>query len=306
MDYKKIIKSQSLRLKILQLLCFVPDKPMLKFQYRIKTGRKLNLKNPQRYTEKLQWYKLYYKNPLMVQCVDKYEVREYVKAKGLEDILVPCYGVYDSVDEIDWSLLPNQFVMKDTLGGGGTSVVIVKDKAKADIGQLRKTAKKWIRQEAHRRDAGREWPYYSGKEHRIVIERYVEADARSGGLIDYKFLCFGGRAELLYVMADRVIGQGVGCGFFDLGFNQLPYTESDALPLRRKISKPDNFNELKAVAEALAGSFPCARIDLYDEKGKILFGEITYFDSSGYMCFDPDELDFWLGEKFLLKNWGRR
>ena len=127
MDYKKIIKSRKVREQILRLLRFVPDKTMVKIQYRIKTGRKLNLKNPQRYTEKLQWYKLYYKNPLMIKCVDKYDVREYVKSLGLEEILNECYGVFDKVEDIDFDKLPNQFVMKDTLGGGGDRVIICKD-----------------------------------------------------------------------------------------------------------------------------------------------------------------------------------
>lgn len=138
MDYKKIIKSRSLRLKLLRLLSFVPDKYMLKVQYRIKTGNNLNLKNPKRFTEKLQWYKLYYRDSLMIKCVDKYDVREYIRSKGLDKILIPCYGVYNSDDDINWNQLPNQFVMKDTLGGGGTSVIIVKDKNSADIDEIKK------------------------------------------------------------------------------------------------------------------------------------------------------------------------
>ena len=172
-DYKKIIRSRSVRLKILRILSFVPDKTMVKIQYKIKTGNRLNLKNPKRFTEKLQWYKLYYRNPLMIQCVDKYDVREYVKSKGLENILIPCYGVYDSIDEVDWDALPNQFVMKDTLGGGGTSVIIVKDKSKTSIKELKSRAAAWTSIDAHRKDAGREWPYYSGKHHRIFLRNIL-------------------------------------------------------------------------------------------------------------------------------------
>ncbi len=117
MDYKKIIKSKNVRIRILRLLNFIPDKQMLSLQYRIKTGRKLNLNNPKRYTEKLQLYKLKYRNPLMEKCVDKYEVRKYVKQCGLENILNKCYGVYDNPLEIDFDKLPNKFVLKDTLGG---------------------------------------------------------------------------------------------------------------------------------------------------------------------------------------------
>lgn len=169
MDYKKIIKSRSLRLKILNFLSFIPDQTMLKIQYRIKTGRRLNLKSPQRYTEKMQWYKLYYKNPLMIQCVDKYDVREYVKKIGLEEILVPCHGIFDSPDAIDWDALPDQFVMKDTLGGGGNSVVIVKDKSNTNIEELKEIARQWMKKEVHRPNAGREWPYYNGKNNRRYL-----------------------------------------------------------------------------------------------------------------------------------------
>ena len=300
MDYKKIIKSRSLRLKILRLLSFIPDKAMLKIQYRIKTGKKLNLKNPQRFTEKLQWYKLYYKNPLMIQCVDKYEVREYVRSKGLENILVPCYGVYNSVDEIDWDALPNQFVMKDTLGGGGISVVIVKDKASADIDQLKKTAAEWTAIDAHKKDGGREWPYYSGENHRILFEKYIDSNSDKGGLVDYKFFCFNGNVACVYVIADRKLSDSAGVGIYDSTFKKMDVSRTDEAPLKRFIEKPVNYEDLKRVAEILSSDFPEARIDLYDIEGEIKFGEITFYDGSGYMKFEPDKFDYELGEKFRL------
>ena len=119
MDYKKIIKNQEARYAILKALSRGPDAIMLRLQYRIKTGRWPNLKNPQRFTEKLQVYKMKYHNPLMHQCVDKYEVRKYVTSLGLEHILVKLYGVYNNAREIDFSQLPTQFVIKTTDGGGG-------------------------------------------------------------------------------------------------------------------------------------------------------------------------------------------
>ena len=137
MDYKKILKNRTVRLQLLRLLSFVPDKQMIQIQYRIKTGRRLDLKDPKRFTEKLQWYKLYYKDPVMIKCVDKYDVRDYVKSKGFEETLITCYGVYDSADEIEWEHLPQSFVLKDTLGGGGSSVIIVKDKSKENIEDLK-------------------------------------------------------------------------------------------------------------------------------------------------------------------------
>ena len=302
MDYKKIIKSQDLRLRILKFLSFIPDKPMIKIQYFLKTGRRLNLKNPKRFTEKLQWYKLYYKNPLMIQCVDKYDVREYVKSKGLEDILIPCYGVYDSPDEIDWDSLPSQFVMKDTLGGGGTSVIIVKDKATADIEELKRRAAEWVKIDAHNRGGGREWPYYSGKNHRIIIEKYLDADKNAGGLIDYKLLSFNGKPTIVYVLADRSIGNGAGCGIYDDEFNKLPCLELDERPLERIIEKPLMFEFMKEIASRLSEDFLEARVDLYEIEGEVKFGEITFYDSSGYMIFDPDEFDEEMGEMFILPN----
>lgn len=299
-DYKKIIKSRSIRLRILRFLSFIPDKIMLRIQYRIKTGNKLNLKNPHRFTEKLQWYKLYYKNPLMIRCVDKYDVREYVKSKGLKDILIPCYGVYNSVNEVDWDALPNQFVMKDTLGGGGVSVVIVKDKSKADIEELKKKAAEWTSIDAHKKDAGREWPYYSGKNHRILFEKYIDSDLAEGGLIDYKFFCFNGKTVCVYVIADRALGNGAGLGIYDPDFNKTDILRADERLLRRFIEKPENYDDLKKVAECLSSDFPEVRIDLYDVDGEIWFGEITFYDGSGYMKFEPDSFDYELGKKFKL------
>ena len=299
MDYKRIIKSRNLRLKILRVLSFIPDKTMLKLQYRIKMGRKLNLKKPKRFTEKIQWYKLYYKNPKMIQCVDKYDVREYVKSKKLDDILIPCYGVYDSVDQIDWDALPDQFVMKDTLGGGGNSVIIVKDKKKANIEELKRRGTEWTSIKAHVRDAGREWPYYSGKNHRIIVEKYIESEESKGGLIDYKYFCFNGKVGFMYVMGDRVVGEKVKVSILDENFIKMPvHRVGDAQ--YDAFMQPSNFTEMKRIAEKLSQDFPHVRVDLYNNKGKIYFGELTFYNASGYMKYDPDTADYMFGKEFKL------
>src|SRR5690625_5077331 len=105
MDNKKIIKNQKIRLKILRILRFIPDKIMISIQYRIKMGKKLNLKNPRKFTEKQQWYKVFYRNDLMIQCADKYEVREYVKSKGLGNILNELYFVGEDPNNINFEEL---------------------------------------------------------------------------------------------------------------------------------------------------------------------------------------------------------
>lgn len=282
----------------MRIFSFVPDKWMVKIQYRLKTGRKLNLKDPKRYTEKLQWYKLYYRNPLMPICVDKYKVRQYVKNRGYGYILNTLIGVYDSVEEINFEELPDQFVIKDTLGGGGNSVIICRDKKKLDLDAVKSSIRKWL-EPTKGKHPGREW-FYDNSTNRIVIEAYIDSDVSSGGLIDYKFFCFDGKVAYVYGIADRVPGQKAGFGIFDESFDLLPYERADEKPLSRALKKPDNYDEMIRCAEKLSSGFPHARIDLYDQDEKILFGEITFCDGSGYMTFKPDEFDYLMGEAFKL------
>lgn len=298
MNYKKLIKSRTVRIKMMRILSFVPDAWMVKVQYRLKTGRKLNLKNPQRYTEKLQWYKLNYRDPLMAKCVDKYEVREYVKQVGLENILNPIYGVYNSPEEVDWNQLPDQFVAKDTLGGGGNDVLICKDKSKLNKADFYELLARWT-QPVKGKHPGREWVYDNAK-HRILIEKYIPSNPQEGGLIDYKFFCFSGKTKFLYVIADRDLGKGAGLGIYDVQFNRLPFERVDERPLKRDINQPKSYEKMIEYAETLAAPFLHARIDFYCQDETILFGEITFFDGSGYMTFRPDEFDFQMGNCFCV------
>lgn len=292
--------SRKLRIKIMQFLSFIPDIYMVKFQYWIKTQKRLNLENPKRFTEKLQYYKLFYRDPIMKICVDKYDVRDYIKNIGYGNLLVDCIGVYNKPEEIDFEGLPEKFVAKDTLGGGGNAVVIVKDKRNLNIPNLKKKMQAWVDEPINKKHPGREW-VYDGHKHRIIIEKYIETDPQQGGLIDYKFFCNYGKTKFLYVVADRVLGQTAGFGIFSPDFKKMPVTRADESPLIRDVPKPNNYDELRRIAEDLAKPFPEARIDLYDVDGIIYFGEITFFDGSGYMTFTPDEYDTILGDMFTFK-----
>lgn len=297
-DYKKIIKSRKARLKILKLFNWIPDKQMIKLQYRIKTGRKLDLKNPRRYTEKIQWYKLYYRDPLMAKCADKYLVRDYVENKGLGHILNDIYGVYDDVSEIDFNELPNQFVFKKTNGGGGNDIIICKDKSKFDLEAAKKIMKEWTKKESN--GGGREWVYYKEKP-RIIIEKYIKTD--DGNLVDYKFYCFNGEPFCVLVIKDRYKVSGIKKGFFttdfsfiDIGLKEYDFVGNDGN--RINMSPPQNYKEMLIIAKKLSEDFPHVRVDLYNIKGKVLFGELTFYDASGYI--DYGEFDFILGEQFKL------
>lgn len=297
MNYKKIIKSRRLRCKILSLFDFIPDKMMIKFQYRVKMNRKLNLKNPQRYSEKIQWYKLYYRDSIMKKCVDKFEVRKYVEEKSCSELLNDVYGVFDSSDDIDFDELPNSFVIKDTLGGGGNSVIIVKDKSMLNIKETREKMKSWL-SNVSKKNPGREW-VYDNQKHRIIIEKYINSQNRMG-LIDYKFFCFSGKVKYVYAITNRTLGKSAKLGIFDYEFNLLPYYRVGKEKLANHIEKPKNYKQMVEYAELLSSDFPHARIDFYNVDGKIIFGEITFFNASGYSQFDPDEFDIELGKQFIL------
>ena len=295
--YKKIIKSQDMRLKILRILKNVPDKPMVKLQYRIKTGNKLNLKNPCRYTEKLQWYKLNYRTDLMTKCSDKFTVREYIEDKGFGNLLNPLFAVYDNPDEVDFDALPNSFAMKCSVGSGLN--YFVSDKSKENYDQLRQMLREWYKDDSY--SYGREWCYKNCKP-RILIERLIPRNDVND-LPDYKFFCFNGKVFCLYTMIDYTDNHENGkLGFFDRDFNQMPYYRLDFKPITEPISKPVCFDEMVATAEALAKDFPHVRVDFYDVNGQVVFGELTFYNASGYTKFTPDEFDFIMGEKFKLPD----
>lgn len=296
MNYKKIIPSRDLRIKLLQLTSFVPDKLMLQIQYRIVFGRKLNLKMPQRWTEKIQWYKLYYRNSDMVRCVDKYDVRDYIVERGYSKILTNCYGVYEKADDVDYNKLPQSFVLKDTLGGGGNAVIICKDKASFDVNAAKVQMDKWCNTPLVHCN-GREWPYYSGKKHRVYVEEYMDVPE---GLNDYKFFCFNGKVEFLYVVTDRKLGCGGKFHIVDRNYVALDVIRIGDEPDEIEINKPSCYAEMLKTAEDLSKPFPHVRVDLYEYMGSVRFGELTFFNASGYMKYEPDSFDYEIGEKFIL------
>lgn len=283
-----------MRLKILQMFDFLPDRLMIKLQYKISTGRKLNLQAPMRFTEKIQWYKLYYRDPLMVQCSDKYGVREYVKSKGLKDILVPLYGVYNRAEEINFEELPSSFVLKTT--NGSHTNILCKNKRDLDIKKVELNLNVWVN--TWNGKVGREWAYHNIKP-RIICEKYLDKD-KNDDLIDYKFFCFNGEPLYIYVIIERFLEGGAKLGIFDMEFNQLPYKRGDIPMLKKRVEKPDKFNDMIQIARKLSKDFPHVRVDLYNTEEQIFFGELTFYNGSGYKGYVPDEFDYIIGDKFEL------
>ena len=293
MNYKRLFRSQNVRFLILKFLSFVPDSIMLKMQYRIKMGLKLNLAHPQRFTEKLQWYKIHHRDELMGICVDKYEVRKYVASKGLEDTLNKLYCVCADPDEIDFASLPERFVIKTTDGGGGENIFICRDKSSLNVDELKVRLRSW--KDKKNVNPGREWAYTLIQESRYIVEEYLENDTNpDAGISDYKFFCFNGEPNCIAYDIDRYIGHKRN--FYDLEWNNLHVTTDCDTFDDSMVPRPEGLKKMQEVAGILARDFPFVRVDLYYIKGKVYFGELTFYPWSGYVKFQPDEFDFQLGK----------
>lgn len=296
MNYRDIIKSREMRVKILTFLGWIPDGIMLRLQYWLQTGRKLNLKEPKRFTEKLQVYKMKYRNPSMLRCTDKYEVRKYIEEKKLDKYLIPIIGVYNHVEDIDFIKLPNQFVAKSTDGGGGNQVLVCKDKSSLSELDFKRRLNNWMSARKVKKHVGREWAYENNYPRRIIIEELIGNSNED--LKDYKFFCFHGKVVYIYGISDRKVGQSAQLGIYDKDFNKLDVIRNDEQPQDFPLPKPLNFEEMLSISEELSRDFPHVRVDLYNVGGRIYFGELTFYDGSGYMTFTPDSFDEEMGKSF--------
>lgn len=294
-SYKKILRSQKLRFAIVNALSFLPDKLMLALQYYVKFHRKCNFDNAQRWTEKLQLYKMYYRNPLLGSCVDKYEVRRFIEEKGLSNTLTKLYAVYNNAEEIDINKLPDSFVLKTTDGGGGLNVVLVSDKTKIDLPKIKSEFNTWMgRFKLGAVPAGREWAYSQIKSTRIVAEELlINRENPEAGIEDFKILCYHGEPKYIIVDKDRYIDHKRN--FYDTEWNRVDVT-TDHEQFDTPYPQPKNFDEMLRIAKILSKDFPFVRVDLYNVEGKIYFGELTFYPWTGYVQFTPDSFDFELGK----------
>ena len=299
MNYKKILSNRAYRIKILSLLDFVPDKVMVSLQYRVHTGRKLNWKNTKRLTEKIQLYKLRRDIPTMQQCTDKYAVREYIKAKGFNHLLIPLIGIYDATDDINFDTLPNQFVAKTTDGGGGNQVFVCRDKSPITKDNFLAKLQEWMMAPKPSKHFGREWAYENGYPRRIIIEELLTDDNKKD-IPDYKFWCFHGKPTYCQVIGSRSEKETID--FFDMDWNHQPFRGLNKAcdNATEPIPRPKKLDEMKEVAEKLSQDFPFVRVDLYQANGKVYFGELTFYPASGYGHFTPDEWDEKIGYLFNI------
>lgn len=255
---------------------FIDDKTFIKLKYRLVMGKKLNLNDPQTFNEKLQWLKIYNRNPLYITLVDKYEVREYIKKNLGEEYLIPLLGVYDKVEDINFEKLPNKFVIKCNHDSGG--VIVCKDKNNFNFESAKRKITKSLKRNYYY--SGREWPYKNVKP-KIIIEQYIED--KNGFLPDYKFYCFNGKCDYVMVCTERETGNPKFY-YFNEEWNLAKEMSNDGMKTKEsfKCPKPKNINNMFSIARNLSKKFPFIRVDLYNIDGKIYFGEFTFFPSSGF------------------------
>ncbi len=293
-DRKALNKAIAWNLSCSKFSHVIPDKAYLKYMYKAHFGKKLDLKDPKAFNEKLNWLKLYNRDPEQIKLVDKYEVKKYIADTIGEEYVIPTLGIYDSFDEIDFDALPDRFVLKCTHDSGST--IICRDKANFDIDAARKklTRKLGMNLFWH----GREWPYKVVKP-RIIAEKYITFDGDAPE--DYKFFCFDGDVKCFKVDYDRF--KDHRANYYTPDGELMRFGEVVCLPdFERDVKLPKMKDEMIALAKRLSAGHPFLRVDFYELDDKIYFGELTFYPASGFGPFTPEEWDLKLGEWIKLPS----
>jgi len=267
----------------------------LQEQFQRFAGYKLNLDNPQTFNEKLQWLKLYYHrhpNPLMTKCADKVGVRDYIAEKIGKKYLVPCLGVWDNPDDIDFDKLPDKFVLKVNWGSGQN--IIVKDKSKLDIIDAREKLRQWMKPESNHYNCFFEWPYKDIKP-KIIAEKFLDFGS---DLLDYKIMCYNGIPKNIFVCSERFTNLKIT--IFDSKWKRLPVKRLCHPVSQKEIKCPERFQEMLELSKILAKQFLFVRVDFFCVKNKMYIGEMTFFPGAGIEKFEPNEWDKKLGDLLVL------
>lgn len=264
------------------------NEALSKLYYKIVLKKKLNLDNPQTFNEKLQWMKLYYypNNPLVVQCADKYAVRDYIREKGYNDKLVPIVGCWDKAEDIEWDKLPKQFVLK--CNHGCAYNIVCPDKDKLNKSAVIQQLNTWLKEDFGAFNI--ELHYSQIKHHRITCEQYL-----GDNITDYKFFCFNGVPKYIYVSTDLIHDRQAQIGFFYLDGKKMPLTRDDYADIP-KVTFPPFYGEMKGMTEKLCQDFPFVRVDFFLANNSFYFAELTFTPSACMTPFNPVKYDLEWGK----------
>lgn len=279
------------------------DKLYLQLRFYCEVGHRLNLKHPKTFSEKLQWLKLYDRQPKYTMMVDKVKVKDYVDNIIGEGHIIQTLGVWDKPEEIDFDTLPECFVLKTNHSGGSTGIVICRDKASFDRKSAINRLKKSLQSKGFY--DFREWPY-KNVERKVFAEEFVVPPSGVKDLPDYKWFCFNGEPCYCQVIQDRTTRETID--FFDINWNHQEFVGLNQLVgVNPQITKaiappprPTNLEQQLCIARQLSKGIPFVRIDLYETEKGVFFGEITFYPMSGFGGFTPSEWDYKLGELISL------
>lgn len=274
------------------------DEEFLKKKFKAQLGYELNLENPRTFNEKLQWLKLYDRQLLYTTLVDKFAVKQYVAKIIGEEHVIPTLGVWNTVEEIDIKKLPRQFVLKTTHDSGG--IVICKDKSEFDWKSAKKKLSKSLKHDYFAEN--REWPY-KNVPRRIICEQYME-DSNTGDLPDYKVHSFNGTPKVILVCRDRFKNSGMTEDFFSETWEHLDVSRPNHSNSINNVERPTSLEEMIALTKKITADIPFARTDFYSINNKLYFGEVTFYPSSGFTAFCPEEYDYKFGEWIKLPGGG--
>lgn len=286
MRYKIRRKGQVIVHKLL------PDEMLSKIYFRIVLHKKLDLVNPKTFNEKLQWLKLHYYpfNPKVIQCADKYEVRKFISDKGCKELLVPLLGKWEDARNIDWNKLPEQFVLK--CNHGCAYNIVCEDKKKFDQKGAIKKLNSWIKEDFGAFNI--ELHYSKIKPHVIICEEYLGKE-----ITDYKFFCFNGKPQFIYISRDLIHDRQAQIGFFYLNGEKMPLKRDDYADISNA-KFPVFFNEMVETAEKLCKEFPFVRVDFFVANNRFYFAELTFTPSACMMPFNPEDYDLKWGKMLNL------
>lgn len=275
-------------------LMVIPDSIYVRLKYRKAFGHWPNLRNPQTFNEKLNWLKLYDRNPLYTRMVDKYEAKRYVADLIGEEYIIPTLGVWDRAEDIDFDALPDKFVLKATHDSG--RVIICKDKAKLDRAKAVRDMKASLKRNFYA--VTREWPYKNVKP-RIIAEQLLECTDNSE-LADYKVHNFNGTPKVILVCRDRFAESGLTEDFYDMEWTHLNVRRPGHPNAPIAESRPAELDKMLELSEKLSNGYPFMRTDFYTIGGKVYFGEITLYPASGAVPFEPSEYDDLFGDNLKI------
>lgn len=268
---------------------------ILKENFLNRVGYELNLDEPKSFNEKIMWSKLYYQNPLITKCCDKYAVKDYVTETIGEEYIVKTIGQWENPEDIDFDSLPDQFALKVNWSSGYN--IIVHDKSKLDIPDTINKLKLWTKPDRNAYFQFFNWGFKNVKPV-IYAEEYLEQT--NGQVYDYKFFMFGGKMKMMFIATDRAGVNQLTHDFFDRDFNPLPFTYGGIRHAEKLPEKPKNYEKMIELAEKLSEPFPFVRVDFYEMGDRIALGEMTFYPGGGILPFDPVEWDYKIGEWYEL------